>query len=204
MLKKTALLPLILLMALAAPLSAQEETATDDAAAAGETATVEDQLSMGQEVGEGELGQLYSAEMVGDWEMRCIKTEQEEDPCQMYQLLKDENGNAVAEYSLFRLKDGGQAVAGAMVTVPLETLLTAQLLITVDGTKARRYPYSFCNPVGCIARVGLTAGDVAAYKAGAKAEIVLVPAVAPDQKVTLNLSLKGFTAGYDKVSVVEN
>ena len=87
--------------------------------------------------------------------------------------------------------------------VPLETALPQQLTIAVDGSKARRYPYAFCNPVGCYVRLGLTKEDVSAFKRGNAAVITIVPALAPDQKVQLNLSLDGFTASYDKVSVID-
>ena len=148
----------------------------------------------------------YTKEEVGDWRLQCFPTSGEPsdaDPCHIYQLLKDETGNAVAEISLFRLPDGGKAVAGATVVVPLETLLTAQLRISVDGSKAKVYPYSFCNKIGCYARIGLTAEDIAQFKKGAKATVTLVPFVAPDQKIALDLSLTGFTAGFDKASVVK-
>jgi invasion protein IalB len=104
---------------------------------------------------------------------------------------------------MFRLKDAGKAQAGGTIVVPLETSLPQQLTITVDGGKARRYPYSFCNQVGCFARIGLTAEDVASFKRGNAATMTIVPALAQDQKVELTLSLTGFTAAYDKVSVVE-
>lgn len=147
----------------------------------------------------------YTKEEVGDWRLQCFPkadAKSDDDPCHIYQLLKDETGNAVAEISLFRLPEGGKAVAGATVVVPLETLLTAQLRISVDGSKAKVYPYSFCNKIGCYARIGLTPEDIAQFKKGAKANVTLVPFVAPDQKITLDLSLTGFTAGYDKASVV--
>jgi invasion protein IalB len=104
---------------------------------------------------------------------------------------------------LFRLPEGGQAVAGATIIVPLETSLTAQLTISIDGDKARRYPFAFCNPVGCYVRLGLTAADVASFKRGNEAVITIVPALAPDQQVALPLSLKGFTASFDAVSILD-
>ncbi|MFT7441354.1 MAG: invasion protein IalB, partial [Sulfitobacter sp.] len=141
--------------------------------------------------------------VVGAWEMRCIKTEEENDPCQMYQLMDDGQGVPVAEFSLFRLPGDGKAEAGATIVVPLETALPAQLSLSVDGGKARRYPFAFCNPVGCYVRMGLTKEDIAAFKRGKEAVITIIPALAPDQKVELALSLDGFTAGYDKSSVIE-
>ncbi|WP_133488301.1 invasion associated locus B family protein [Aliiroseovarius marinus] len=148
-------------------------------------------------------GQTYVEKVTGDWERKCIKLPegQGDDPCQMYQLLKDSTGNAVAEISLGKLPEGGQAVAGATVVVPLETLLTQQLTISVDGSQGRRYPFRFCTQLGCVANIGFTADEVAGFKAGANAMVSIVPAAAPDQRVNLTMSLSGFTASYDELVV---
>ncbi len=222
--KYLTLLPLCAALALAAPVSGFAQTATEtppateeapaDAGAPAEApavpaetppaSAIESQLSMGDETEENtEFGRPYTKEVNGAWEMRCIKTEGETDPCQMYQLMDDGQGAPVAEFSLFRLPDGGKAQAGATVVVPLETALTSQLSLTIDNGKARRYPFAFCNPVGCYVRMGLTTEDVAAFKRGKEAKITIVPALAPDQTVELALSLDGFTASYDKSSVIE-
>lgn len=184
-------------------LSGQTVLAQSTDAEAPAQPTVEDQLSLGEDADkEPDLGKPFTKEVIGAWEMRCIKTESGEEPCQMYQLLDDGQGAPVAEISLFRLPEGGKAVAGATIVVPLETSLPQQLTIKVDGGNARRYPYAFCNPVGCYARLGMTDADVAAFKRGNEAVITIVPALAPDQKVELSLSLSGFTASYGKVSVI--
>ncbi len=147
-------------------------------------------------------GQTYVEKVTGDWERKCIALPegQGDDPCQMYQLLKDSTGNAVAEISLGKLPQGAQAVAGATVVVPLETLLTQQLTISVDGTQGRRYPFRFCTQLGCVANIGFTADEIAGFKAGANAMISIVPAAAPDQRVNLTMSLTGFTASFDELA----
>ncbi len=122
------------------------------------------------------------------------------DPCQLYQLLKDADGNSVAEISLFDLPEGGQAAAGATFMAPLETLLTANLRIGVDSGQPRIYPFAFCTQSGCVARLGFTAEEVAAFKKGIKAVLTIVPAAAPDQEVVLDMTLKGFTAGFAAVT----
>lgn len=189
-----------------------QETATKPATDA-EAATTEttgeatnpmaEDLSLGEEA-QPKLVEPYVKQEHGSWKLQCLPVEEGEEPCQLYQLLQDDQGTDVAEIAIFRLPAGGQAVAGATVTVPLETLLTAQLTIAVDGGKGKRYPFSFCSPVGCYARIGLTETDVAAFKKGAKASVSLVPAPAPDQRVTLDMSLTGFTAGYNATSVIQN
>jgi invasion protein IalB len=115
-------------------------------------------------------------------------------------LLKDGGDNAVAEISMFGLPAGQQAVAGATVIAPLETLLTADLTLSVDAGKARKYPFSWCSPIGCVARIGFTQEELDGFKKGNEATITIVPVVAPDQKVELKVSLAGFTAGYDSVN----
>ena len=198
MFRSLIILSALTVTTLSGPVLAQDE-------AKPEGTTADQVLDLGQPVSDGpQLGERYSKQKFGDWDLACIKTEAETDPCSMLQILTDDAGNAVAEVSLFRLAEGGQAVAGATVVVPLETLLPAQLTISVDGAAGKRYNYSFCSPIGCIAQIGLTNEDINAFKRGNVATVSLVPAPAPDQRVVLNMSLKGFTAGYNVVDVVAN
>ncbi len=195
MFKSLTTLSIAAALTLAAPALAQEKTGDSPA---------ESQLDLGQPAGGPQLGQRYSKQKFGDWDLACIKTQAEEDPCTLLQVMNGPDGNPMAEFSLFRLEGGERAVAAATIVVPLETLLPAQLTIAVDDHPGKRYQYSFCNPIGCIAQIGLTKDDIEAMKKGKTATLSLVPAPAPDQVVRLTLSLKGFTAGYEAVDVVKN
>ncbi len=160
-------------------------------------------LSLGQEAADPNApGTTYTMEEHGDWQVRCVRTKDGDDPCQLYQLLKDKEGNSVAEFSMFALPEGEQAAAGATIAVPLETLLTQAITLSIDDGQAKRYPFSWCSQIGCFARVGFTAPEVAAFKAGKQATVTIVPVVAPDQQVDLTVSLSGFTAGYDAVKAI--
>lgn len=190
----------------ASPDAASPDAASPDAAVteAPAPATPVDGLSLGQEVAPADgPGTMYIATTHGDWQQRCIRTEDGSDPCQLYQLLKDKNANPVAEIDIVALPDGQQAVAGATIIAPLETLLTENILLQVDSGKGKVYPFTWCSTDGCIARIGFTAAEITAFKKGVKATITIVPVVAPDQKVVLEVSLKGFTAGYDAVAATK-
>ena len=188
-------------LAVAGPAFAQDTTTTPQTETPA-PAPADPGLAMGETVADGpQAGQTYVLEVSGDWSVECLKVEEGEEPCQIFQTLTDGEGNQVANMRIFKLPAGGQAEAGALVAVPLETLLTAQLTITVDGAQPKRYPFSVCDRQGCYARIGLTAEDIASYKRGASATVTLVPFVAPDERVEVKLSLSGFTAGYDKVTV---
>lgn len=208
-----SLLTLSLIAALAAaPVFAQSnapaEPVADEAADVVEGAEVKadvPELDMGEDPNApaAQTGpRTYVQDGFGDWVLQCLEVPEGEDVCQMYQLLKDANGSNVAEVNIFKIKEGGRAVAGGTFIVPLETLLTQKLTVTVDGGTARRYDYSFCSQIGCYARVGFTEEDIQRFKAGAKATISLVPAVAADQKVIVEMSLSGFTSAYKAASTV--
>ena len=183
---------------------AQTATDSDTSDPAAESGTVSDGLSMGEVADDSpKPGDTYIREEFGDWALRCIVVAEQDDPCQMYQLLADEQGAPIAEFTLFRLPEGNRAAAGATIVVPLETLLQEQLSIQVDDAAAKRYPFAFCNAVGCYARIGLTQEDIDAYKRGASGIMSIVPVAAPDQRVNVELSLEGFTAAYEKVTELQ-
>lgn len=146
-----------------------------------------------------EVGKTYTREVHGDWELRCVRTQDARDPCQLYQLMRDSEGNTVAEITLFEFPPGQEAAAGATLAVPLGTLLTRQITIQVDAGAPKRYPYSWCATQGCYARIGLTDEDLAAYKRGLSAKVTIVPFTAPNSPVELSLSLIGFTTGFAAV-----
>jgi invasion protein IalB len=174
-----------------APLAAQDGDAT---------AFSPDALSLGEPADEAEFGMPYVAGEFVDWQMRCIRTPDGDDPCQLYQLLRDDEGNSVAEISVFGLPAGQAAAAGATIITPLETLLTAQLTMVIDNGTPRRYPFTWCAAIGCVARIGLTGEEITAMQRGVRARVTIVPVAAPDQPVSLNVSLRGFTAGLAAVN----
>jgi len=194
---------------LASPITVLAQSDTTEAPAAeastaGTAGTGKDlpgQLSMGQAENTDGVGSTYVKEKSGDWTVQCIRApEGQTDPCEMVQLLKEANGNPVVEMRIFALPAGGQAIAGSTVITPLETLLTEPLRLVIDGSAAKRYPYSWCSRMGCISRIGFSAADVDQLKRGAKGTMTIVPAAAQDQKVDLNMSLTGFTAAWNMLS----
>jgi invasion protein IalB len=199
----------VALLALSAPIWAQDATPAEPSEAAPEEAA-DPAPAPGGALSTGEAEQassgpeIYVREEHGDWEVRCLRAPTgQPDPCQLFQRLSDAQGNPTADINFFDLPDGGEIVAGATLLTPLQTLLTAQVTMSVDGGQPRRYPYSFCDTAGCYARMGFTAEDVQAFRRGAEATVVVVPALAPDQPAELTMSLSGFTAGLAAVEVAD-
>jgi len=194
-------LSLSALLAVSTAAGAQEATDGDAAAEGAQTAPVTG-LDTGREVA-GE-NQAYIKETHGDWSVRCFPNEGGDDLCQMYQLMTESEGNPVAEFTLYRIEGAGNIAAGATVAVPLGTLLSEEMKLSVDDGQAKSYAFSFCTMGGCFARIGLTGPEIEAFKRGAEGQIVIVPAQAPDQTVRISLSLSGFTAAFDAASTLNN
>ncbi|WP_406736554.1 invasion associated locus B family protein [Thioclava sp. GXIMD4215] len=172
---------------------AQAAPATEAPAASGDAA------ADAKEPAKDGPGTTYIASTHGDWKVQCVHTEDGSDPCQLYQLLKDQTGNNVADISMFPLPDNSRAAVGATIMVPLETLLTQNVVMKLDGNEPKVYPFTFCAQAGCFARIGLTPEELNQYKKGNKVEMTIVPVAAPTQKVNVTISLSGFTAAFDEV-----
>ncbi len=148
-------------------------------------------------------GQGYLLDRFTDWTLRCVRLSGDRaDPCQMHQTLLGEDGSPTAEVNIFNINRPELAAAGTFVT-PLETLLSRGIIVSVDGGEERSYPFTFCNPQGCVAQVGFTPEDIAAFRAGNSARLVIFPVAAPDTEVPLTMSLSGFTAGFNALTALE-
>ncbi|OSP55236.1 invasion associated locus B family protein [Pseudoruegeria sp. SK021] len=189
-----------ILCAVALPASAQDTTPdaapVDQPAAAPAEAPVAAGPRSRDDV---QPGETYGGDSFTDWVNRCIRVDDAPDPCEIHQTLMDAQGTRTAEINIFPLDRPGIA-AGASIITPLETLLTRNLTLSIDGAEARVYPYTFCSQIGCVAQIGLSAEELAAFRGGKEAKITIVPVAAPNQQVTVNVSLAGFTAGFNSLS----
>lgn len=147
------------------------------------------------------VGQPYVRDSFDNWQIRCIKApEGQPDPCVMVRVITDGQGSPVAEFRIQPLQGNGPAVAGAEIVTPLGTLLTENVILTVDGSTPKQYPFLWCDQGGCVARMGLTAEELEALKKGNRAVITIRSVAKPQQPIPLILSLKGFTEAYDSLA----
>jgi invasion protein IalB len=146
-------------------------------------------------------GQAYQLGQYDAWDVRCLRAEDgAADPCEMHQLLRGPEGNATAEINLFLL-GRDDVPAGATIVTPLETLLTQGLRMAIDGGEGKVYPFQLCNRQGCVVQIGFTPEEIESMKSGSEAEVTIRPAAAPDATVRLSVSLAGFTAAHEALTV---
>ncbi|AUH34796.1 invasion associated locus B family protein [Paracoccus tegillarcae] len=175
-------------------------TTTDEAANPTEEPAAETANAVPTDPADLEVGSYYVESTHSDWTIRCIKADEgQPDPCELYQLLRDDQGNSVAEVTIIPLTQG-EAAAGATIVAPLETDLVRGLGIKIDSAATRGFPFNFCAPVGCVSRMGFDANGLAGLKRGNVAIVSLLPFGAdPENPFELPMSLAGFTAGFEEL-----
>ncbi|MEJ2031040.1 MAG: invasion associated locus B family protein, partial [Maritimibacter sp.] len=199
-------LGLALLMAVASPAIAQDSGATSDTAEAPAADAQLPEVDMGtpaDQPAQPQQLETYVSDTFGDWERECLRMPEGQegpDPCQLTQILRETpEANPIGKITVGVLPAGQQAVAGSTVIMPLGTLLTQQLTLGVDSGAAKRYPFRFCQPAGCVAQIGFTAEEVASFKAGSLAHIKISPVAQPDAVIDVPVSLKGFTDAWNSL-----
>ncbi len=146
------------------------------------------------------IGQPYIKEETGDWKIRCARAPiGKDDPCDMFQLLNNDAGDPVAEIMIQTLNTPEEVAANLVVAAPLGVFLPTGVKISIDGREAGAFPFIVCNTRSCIARVTLKDADVQAFKAGNVAQLTMVPAENTRASITVEASLTGFTAGFEKL-----
>lgn len=135
----------------------------------------------------------------GSWQVMCNQVEDiATQNCEMYQLLLDPAGQPIAEIGIAVLPFGSEFSAGATVTTPLETFLPTGMGWRIGAAEEMRIePFRVCTVIGCIIRMGLSAEEVDAMRAGTTATVTIAPFAAIDQPVEITVSLAGFTASFD-------
>jgi invasion protein IalB len=152
----------------------------------------------------GASGQPYLKETHGTWQVQCLLIETGGERCQLYQQLNASPGNPVGEINVFPLPSGQGAPAGAVIIVPLETLLTSELDFEISGIENKRYPFAWCSNVGCVARIAITSEELGAMKLSTLATITITSIRAPKTPLKLTVSLQGFTAGFNAMQAANS
>ncbi len=132
-----------------------------------------------------------------DWAVRCPKSNQAHQRCEMTQLVKNpQNGKPV-----MRVLMGypPQVKTAAMIfIVPLGTRLAPGMELSVDGDKPRRFPFQICLDQGCRADYPVNNKLLQKLKGGHEATASIIDP--HGKELDLKFSLQGFTASNNQIA----
>lgn len=141
----------------------------------------------------------YIKERFENWSLKCIKTVNSIERCEANQIIFNQKQQPVAEISIIKLPKGQVAAAAATIIVPLETILSEGLVLSIQELEPKKYQFKFCNSLGCYSQIGLTDDEVEALKRKEKASIFLKHISSGDQQIVIPMSLDGFTKTFSNV-----
>jgi len=143
-------------------------------------------------------GAALTRETVGAWEVACAENGQ----CAMAQIGNDGSGTPVLEMVIRKLPEPLEvgertAIAVLDVVTPLGVVLTDGLGLTIDGGQTEAAPFQICTEQGCLVREPIDQGLIDRLKSGNVARLEIV--AANRGPIAADLSLSGFTKGYDTI-----
>ena len=136
-------------------------------------------------------------QQIQDWTVRCEQTDAGQRNCLIFQTLADQdNDRPVLQISVGYPNPGGGPAA--MLIVPLGVALEPGMRIQVDEEPTIQAPFNHCNRMGCVVGFPMTAELIDAFKRGITSRVTVFDLTG--QPISLDVSLRGFTAGFDSIS----
>lgn len=144
------------------------------------------------------FGQAALAVQTGDkfkdWQVRCENPPGLDKPiCFIYQSLINDKDQPVLQMAVGYWPTNNKPVA--IFTTPLGVALRGGVEVRIDGNDLALVPFERCDSNGCIAGLPLTDEQVNRLKNGTKSQVKIHDAVG--RPITLEISLSGFTAGFN-------
>lgn len=144
-----------------------------------------------------------AAEVVGkhgDWTVTCEKQAVKQPdgttkkPCALIQSTTSaERKNVALTLVLIKSQKDGKPNTMMRVIAPIGVFLPTGVALEIDGAAVGRVPFTRCLPQVCIAFAEASPPTLDKMKKGGKANFIIYEA--PGLGMSLELSLKGFTAG---------
>ncbi len=147
------------------------------------------------------LGSLAPAQAISarekdflDWRLRCErKTDNDPERCFIMQIAKTAKEKRDILRIGVRYPEPGKA-AMVFLTLPLGLYLPNGLLLQIDDGETLRIPVEICLANGCHTRINLDKKLLKKLQDGSRATVVFQDS--RQQKITVAVSLAGFTAAY--------
>ncbi len=130
-----------------------------------------------------------------DWTVHCEKPDDATpEQCVIFQtLVNNDTQKPVLQLTVGYL--GPEKEPVALFQVPLGVALRPGVDVKVDSKDLVRIPFERCDPGGCMAGLALSSQLISALKGGSKGQVIVHDA--SGRQVPLEVSLSGFTAGFD-------
>ena len=148
-------------------------------------------------VGVGAAQGATDGDKFKEWTMRCEAPEGAQQVCHIFQVAKDkETGQDIVHIAIGYRADLPDPLA--IISVPLGIFLPPGVSLQIDEGNPVRAPYEVCDRDACRAGFPLSGEMVSSLKGGLSLKVTLENPLG--EKITLPVSLSGFTAGLNALA----
>ncbi len=135
--------------------------------------------------------------LIEDWTLRCLPaTESQPRTCRIVQsAVASEGGQRLLQVAVGRF--GPERLLGAIISVPIGVRLPPGISLWADYRKPWKFPFERCTPGGCQVHALLQEELLQSLKTGLVGRVTFQDAAG--QPITVDFSLKGFTAALSEL-----
>ena len=131
----------------------------------------------------------------GDWTVRCFKVQASPAPCDMSQIVLDDNSKKRLMQISLGYAPGADAYA-TQIIVPLGVSLSQGLTLSVGDYRAANIRFRRCMPDGCYVEAQIETDAIKAMTSNQAATVTVI-GWGDAHVFDLPLSLKGFVEAHD-------
>lgn len=137
-------------------------------------------------------------EAIQDWTLQCQPGPQGGDICQLFQEASLEGTERPILRALVGYRTPDSDVLTLVLVLPLGVSLSKGAFMQIDSNQPVAVPFERCEPGGCLIFLAMNDSLVQALKNGIDARLIFHDT--QHRRGSATLSLRGFTAGIDRLS----
>lgn len=128
------------------------------------------------------------------WQFTCIE-EQSQKVCDLRELVFDPNTKEPVSYLSMSLNS--ESITQMQIAFPHAVNLKSPVQLQIDDKDPLNLNYAFCNQSACFVAEIIAENFINLFKAGSQLNVKIL--LLDGREATINFSLSGFTAGYDRL-----
>ena len=138
------------------------------------------------------------SEAIQDWTLQCQPSPEGSNVCQLFQEASLEGTERPILRALVGYRTPNSDMLTLVLVLPLGVSLSKGAFMQIDSNQPVAVPFERCEPGGCLIFLAMNDSLVQALKSGINARLIFHDT--QHRRGAATLSLRGFTAGIDRLS----
>lgn len=147
------------------------------------------------------FGQEPQSEAIQDWNLQCQPNQEGVNVCQLFQEANLEGTDRPILRALVGYRTPNSDQLTLVLVLPLGVSLSKGAFLQIDASQPVAVPFERCERGGCLIFLAMDSSLTQALKSGINARLIFHDT--QHRRGAAVLSLKGFTAGVDRLASIK-